>query len=142
MEQPQQRRDGKAVPRPLRRRLAEGVLYRWGIEHGAARAIDHKRAVAMPPAFARGTELHRTAAVLQEAGKAAQRESSMGLTIGGGTDPSARHMGQMTAGGVAVPHRPQKSLHGGDRHEHPVAPRGLPDPAAHHEHAARALHTP
>jgi hypothetical protein len=58
--------------------------------------------VAVPPAFARETGLHRTAEALQEEVKAAPRESGMGLTVGLCSEPQARQMGQMTAGGVAV----------------------------------------
>jgi hypothetical protein len=51
MEEPQKVRHGKATPRPLLGRLAERVLEGWGIGHRAARAVDEKRPVAMPPPF-------------------------------------------------------------------------------------------
>jgi hypothetical protein len=42
-------------------------------------------------------------------------------------------MGQMTTGGVAVQHLQEDYLHGGHRREQAVAPRGIPNLAAHGE---------
>jgi hypothetical protein len=49
VEQPQEVCHGKAAPRPLLRRRPEGLLEGRGIGHGAARAIDHKGAMPVPP---------------------------------------------------------------------------------------------
>jgi hypothetical protein len=51
MEPPQQSRHGQAAPRPLLRRLAERLLERRGIGHGAARALDQEGAMALPAPF-------------------------------------------------------------------------------------------
>jgi hypothetical protein len=51
LEQSQPSRHGKAAPRPLPRRLAEGVLSSRGIRRGAAQATDHKRVNAKPSAL-------------------------------------------------------------------------------------------
>ena len=133
MEQPQESRHGKAAPRPLLRRLAEGRLQGRGIGHGASRAIDEKRAMAMPPPFVQGGSLHRAAEALEEEVKEAQRESGARLTVGRRTEPQARQMGQMAAGGVAMQNLQQEELHGGDWREHAVAPRGIPDLPAHRQ---------
>src|SRR4030095_8537264 len=74
-----------------------------------------KSAVAMPSPFVQGGLLHRAAEALQEEGKKAQRESGAGLTVGRRTEPQARQMGQMAAGGVAMQNLPQEELDGGDR---------------------------
>ena len=110
MEQPQEVRHGKAAPRPLLRRLAERLLQGRGIGHGAARAIDEKGAMAMPPPFVQGGALHRAAEALQEEVKEAQREFGAGLTVGRRTEPQARQMGQMAAGGVAMQNLQQEEL--------------------------------
>jgi hypothetical protein len=49
VEQPQEVCHGKAAPRPLLRRLPEGLLEGRGIGHRAARAIDQKGAMPVPP---------------------------------------------------------------------------------------------
>jgi hypothetical protein len=49
MEQPQEPGDRKAAPRPLLCWLAERVLSGRGSGHGTSRAIDEKRAMALPP---------------------------------------------------------------------------------------------
>ena len=49
VEQPQEVGHGKAASWPLRRRLTEGLLEGRGSGHGAARAIDQKGAMPMPP---------------------------------------------------------------------------------------------
>ena len=49
VEQPQEVCHGKAAPRPLLRRLTEGLLEGRGIGPGAARAIDQKGAMPVPP---------------------------------------------------------------------------------------------
>jgi hypothetical protein len=49
VEQPQEVCHGKAAPRPLLRRLLEGLLEGRGIGHGAARAIDQTGAMPVPP---------------------------------------------------------------------------------------------
>src|SRR5215211_8829519 len=46
-------------------------------------------------------------------------------------------MGQMPAGGIAMPHRHEDSVEGGDWREYTVAPRGIPDLATHREHGVR-----
>ena len=51
VEQPQEVRHGKAAPRPLLRRLTEGLLEGRGIGPRAARAIDQKGAMSMPAPF-------------------------------------------------------------------------------------------
>ena len=89
MEQPQQARHGKAAPRPLLRRLAEGGLQGRGIGHGTSRAIDQKRAMALPPPFVQGGALHRAAEALEQEVKEAQRESGTSLTVGRRTEPQA-----------------------------------------------------
>jgi hypothetical protein len=48
VEQPQKVCHGKATPRPLLRRLTEGLLEGRGIGHGAARAIDQQGAMPVP----------------------------------------------------------------------------------------------
>ena len=133
MEQPQQPRHGEAAPRPLLRRLAERVLEGRGIGHGASRAIDEKRAMTMPPPFVQGGSLHGAAEALEEEGEEAQREFGTGLTVGRRTEPQARQMGQMAAGGVAMQNLQQEELDGGDRREHPVAPCDIPHLAARGE---------
>ena len=102
LEQSQAPGDGAAAPRPRLRRWAEGGLQGRSIGHGASRAIDQTRAMAMPPACVQGGSLHRAAEVLQEEVKEAQRESGAGLTVCRRTAPQARQMGQMAAGGVAM----------------------------------------
>jgi hypothetical protein len=89
MEQPQQSRHGKATPRPLLRRLAEGGLQGRGIGHGAARAINQKGAVALPPSFVQGGALHGAAEALEQQVKEAQREFGTSLTVGRRTEPQA-----------------------------------------------------
>jgi len=69
MEQPQQPRPGEAAPRPLLRWLAERVLEGRGIGHGAARAIDEKRAMTMPPPFVQGGSLYGAAEALEAEGE-------------------------------------------------------------------------
>ena len=81
----------------------------------------------MPPPFVQGGSLHRAAEALEEEVKEAQREFGARLTVGRRTEPQARQMGQMTAGGVAMQNLQQEELDGGDRREHTVAPRGIPD---------------
>ena len=49
VEQPQEVRHGKAAPRPLLCRLTDGLLEGRGIGPGAARAIDQKGAMPVPP---------------------------------------------------------------------------------------------
>jgi hypothetical protein len=49
VEQPQEVCHGNAAPRPLLRRLTEGVLEGRGIGHGAARASDQQGAMPVPP---------------------------------------------------------------------------------------------
>jgi hypothetical protein len=51
MEEPQQPGDGEAAPRPLHGRLAERLLSRRGIRHGAAGPIDKKGAMSQPTPF-------------------------------------------------------------------------------------------
>jgi hypothetical protein len=58
-----------------------------GLGHGAARTIDPQQAVAVPPAVARETGLHRAAEALQEEVKATQRQSGTGLTLGRRLEP-------------------------------------------------------
>jgi len=137
MEPPQEPIDGNAAPRPLLRRLPERLLQGWSVRHRAPRAIDHKGAMALPPPFVPGGVLHRAAAALQEEVKKAPRKSGAGLTGGRRTAPPARQMGPMAAGGVAMQHRQQEYLDGGDRREHTVAPCRLPDLATHGEHGIR-----
>ena len=64
VEQPQEVRHGKAAPRPLLCRLAEGLLEGRGIGHRAARAIDEKGAMPMPPPVVQGGSLHGAAEAL------------------------------------------------------------------------------
>jgi hypothetical protein len=127
MEQSQEPGDGAAAPRPLRRRLAAGGLQGRRIWHGASRALDQNRAMAMPPSFVQGGSLHRAAEVLQEEVQEAPRESGAGLTVCRRTAPQARQMGQMAAGGVAMEKLSQAERHRGNRREHAIAPGGIPD---------------
>jgi hypothetical protein len=108
MEPPQEPGDGKAAPRPLLCRLAERLVSGRSIGHRASRAIDHKGAVAMPAPFGQSGSLHRAADARQEEVKKTPRESGAGLTVGRRTEPPARQMGEMTAGGVAMQHLPQE----------------------------------
>ena len=108
MEQPQEVGHGKAAPRPLHGRLAEGVLEGRRIGHGAARAVGEKRAMAMPSPFVQGGPLHRAAETLEEESEEAQRESGAGLTVRRRTEPQARQMGQVATGSVAMEHLSQE----------------------------------
>jgi hypothetical protein len=49
VEQPQEVCHGNAAPRPLLRRLTEGLLEGRGLGHGASRAIDQQGAMPVPP---------------------------------------------------------------------------------------------
>lgn len=89
MAQPQQSRHGPATPRPLLRRLADGGLPGRRIGPGAARAIDHKGARAMPSPVIQGGALHRAAEALEQQGKAAPRACGTSLTGGRRTEPPA-----------------------------------------------------
>ena len=89
--------------------------------------------MAMPPPFVQGRPLHRAAETLEEESEEAQRESGASLTVGRRTEPQARQMGQMTAGGVAMKDLQQEELHGGDGREHAVTPCGIPDLTAHRQ---------
>src|SRR6266511_3877540 len=91
--------------------------------------------MTMPPPFVHGGSLHRAAEALQEEVKEAQWESSASLTVRRRTEPQARQMGQMTAGGVAIQNLQQEELHGRDRREHAVAPPGIADLATHRENS-------
>jgi hypothetical protein len=51
MEESQEPGAGNATARTLLRRLAEGLLERWGIRHRAAGAIDEQGVRAVPPAL-------------------------------------------------------------------------------------------
>jgi len=104
MDQPQEAGDGNAAPRPWRRRLAKRLLSGRRSGHGAARAIDHNGAVARPSPVVQGGLLHRAAEARQEEVKKASRESGAGLTGGRRTEPSARQMGEMAAGRMAMQH--------------------------------------
>jgi hypothetical protein len=104
MEQPPQSRPGNAAPRPRLCGLAEVMRSDRGIGHGAASAIDHKRAVARPPAFARDVGRHRISETFEEKGAEMEREFGASLTVRRCTIPQARQLGQMAAGGVAVQH--------------------------------------
>jgi hypothetical protein len=138
MEQPQQPRYGKAAARPLPRRLAERALQGRSTRHGASRAIDEKGAMAMPPSFVQGGWLHGTPETLEEAGEEVEREFGTRLTVGRCTEPQARQMGQMTTGGMAMPHLPQEARHGGDWRQHAVAPCGRLRASAWTRSASRA----
>ena len=81
--------------------------------------------MARPLPFVQGGALHRAAEALQEEVKEASRESGTGLTGGRRAAPSARQMGEMTAGGMAMQHRPEQELDGGDGREYTVAPGGI-----------------
>jgi hypothetical protein len=125
MEPPQEPRDGNAAPRPLLCWLAERVLEGRSIRHRAPRAIGEKRAMALPPPFVQGGSFHCAAETLQQEVKDAPRESGPGVTGGRRAEPQARQMGEMTAGGMAMQHLPEKALDGGDGREYTVAPGGL-----------------
>jgi hypothetical protein len=133
MAQPQQSCHGNAAPRPLLRRLAEGLLEGRRIRHRAPRAIDEKRAMAPPPPVVHGGPLHRAPETLEEEGEEGPRESGTRLTIGRRTAPQARQVGQMAAGGVTVQHLQEEELHGDDWREHAVTPCGIPDLATPRE---------
>jgi hypothetical protein len=87
----------------------------------------------MPPPIVQGRALHGAAEARQEEGKEAQWESGPSLTGGRRRDPSARQMGEMTAGGVAMQHLSQEALPGGDRRERAGAPCSRPDLTADRE---------
>ena len=87
LEQPQQGRPGNAAPRPLLRRVATRVLEGRGIGPGTSRAIDEKRAMAMPSPFVHGRSRHGAAEALQAEGKEAPRASGTGWTVGRGREP-------------------------------------------------------
>jgi len=91
----------------------------------------------MPPAFVQGRPLHRAAEALEEAVKEAQREFGTRLTGGRRTEPQARQMGQMTAGGVAMENLQQEELYGGDRCEHAITPPCIANLATHRENGVR-----
>ena len=107
MEQPQEPGDGQAAPWPLLRRRPERLLQGRSVRHRTPRAIDQKGAMAMPPPVVQGGWLHRAAEALQAEVKKAPRESGAGLTGGRRTEPQARQLGQMAAGGVAMQHLQQ-----------------------------------
>jgi hypothetical protein len=86
--------------------------------------------MTMPPPFIQGGSRHRAAEALQEAVKEAYRESGTGVTGGRRPEAHARPRGQMTTGGMAMPHLPQEARHGGDRRQHAVAPCGRPRASA------------
>jgi hypothetical protein len=102
MEQAQEPRHGEAAPRPLLRRLAKRLLEGRGIGHRAPRAIDQKRAMALPPPFVQGGSLHRRSEALEEESEEAQREFGPGLTVSRCTEPQTRQMGQMATRSIAV----------------------------------------
>jgi hypothetical protein len=52
---------------------------RWQRDY---RAIDEKRAMAVPPPFVQCGSLHRAAETLEEEGEEAQREYGTSLTVG------------------------------------------------------------
>jgi hypothetical protein len=137
MEESQEVRDGQPAPRPLLRRLAERVLEDRGIGPRACRAIDEEGAMPRPPPVIHGGALHRAAEALEQKVKEVQREFGTSLTGGRRREPSARQMGQMTAGGVAVQNLPQEELHHGHGREHAVAPPGIAHLATHREHGFR-----
>jgi hypothetical protein len=90
--------------------------------------------MALPPPVVQGGSRHRSAEALEEASEEAPRECGAGLTIGCRAALQARHMGPMATGGVAVQPLSQEDLDGGDRREHPVAPREITHLAARGEH--------
>src|SRR5262249_14537325 len=90
----------------------------------------------MPPVFARDVGRHNASETFEE-GEEMEREFGASLTVRCRTEPQARQMGQMAAGGVAVQNLQQEYLHGGDRREHTVAPRRIPDLATHRENGVR-----
>jgi hypothetical protein len=101
-EQPQPSRHGQAAPRPLRCWLAARVLQGRGIGQGASRALDEKWTMALPPPVVQGGSLPRAPETLEEESEEAPRESGSRVTIGRRTEPQARQVGQVTAGGVTV----------------------------------------
>jgi hypothetical protein len=89
MEQAQPARHGNAAPRLRLRRRAEGGRQGQGIGHGPSRAIDHTRAMALPPPVVHGGALYRTAEALEQKVTAAPRECGTSLTGGRRTAPQA-----------------------------------------------------
>jgi hypothetical protein len=89
--------------------------------------------MAMPPPFGQDGALHRRSEALEEESEEAPREFGAGLTVSCRAAPQVRPRGQMATGGVAVQHLQQASLDGGDRREHPLAPREITHLAARGE---------
>jgi hypothetical protein len=133
LEEPPEVGHGAAAPRPRRRRWAEGVLEGRGSRPRAPRALAATGTRAMPSPVVQGGALHRSAEARSEASAEAQWECRAGWTVGGRAAPHARHMGERATGGVARQHLSQEELAGGDRREHPVAPREISHLAARGE---------
>ena len=81
MEPPQLSRPGKAALWPLLCWLAERVLEGRGIGHGISRAIDEKRAMALPPPVVQGGSLHGATETLEDESEEAQGEFGPRLTV-------------------------------------------------------------
>lgn len=89
MEQPQEVCHGEAAPRPLPRRLAEGILEGRRIGHRAPRAIDEEGPMALPSPVVRNGSLRGTTETLEEEGEEVEREFGAGLAVSRRREPQA-----------------------------------------------------
>src|SRR5712691_3542459 len=102
MEEGQQADDGEATAGALLGGLPTLLLSHRRIRHGAARAVDKKRPMAMPAAFLGDGGLGRLTQALQEVFEHADRELGAGLTVRRGTEREAGEMGEMATGRIAM----------------------------------------
>ena len=80
--EPQEPRHGTAAPGPLHVGLAARLLEGRGIGPGAARAIDHQGAMAVPPPVVGHVGPHGSAHAGSSEAKAVEGECRAGLTVG------------------------------------------------------------
>lgn len=127
MQERQQMDNGEATAGALLGRLPKRVLQRRGIRHRAARAVDKKRAMAMPAAFRRDDGLGRLPQALQQVFQHADGELGTSLTVCRGTEIEASQMGQMATRRIAMKDLEQKQLDGDDGMQETVTPRRIAD---------------
>src|SRR6266849_4684168 len=125
MEEGQQADNGEATAGALLGGLTKRFLQDRGIRHGAARAVDKKRPMAMPAAFLGDGGLGRPPQALQEVFEHTDGELGAGLTVGGGTEIETGEMGEMATGRIAMEDLQQKQLHRDHRIEEAVTPCGV-----------------
>ena len=101
---PRRRATGKPHPGRCSVGWPQAACTVGGLGPGASRAIDEQGAMALPPPFVSGGSLPRTAEALEPQVKEAPWEFGTSLTVSRCTEPQARQMGQMTAGGIAGQH--------------------------------------